>query len=107
MGSGSESGGPFGLLLIGAGRMGLTHLRALSVSDAVAVRAVVDPTPGARVVATEIDRGVRTYADLDHALAEESVDGVLIAAPTTLHRTLVAACAERRLPILCEKPCGT
>jgi myo-inositol 2-dehydrogenase/D-chiro-inositol 1-dehydrogenase len=107
MGPGSEPSNAFGLLLVGAGRMGLTHLRALSVSDAVAVRAVVDPIPGARAAATEIDPGVRTFAELDHALAEESVDGVLIAAPSTLHRTLVAACAERRLPILCEKPCGT
>ena len=107
MSYGSESSGPYRLLLVGAGRMGLTHLRALSVSDAVAVRAVVDPTAGARAAATEIDPGVQTYAELDHALAEESVEGVLIAAPSTLHRTLVAACAERRLPILCEKPCGT
>ena len=107
MGSGSEPSDAFGLLLVGAGRMGLTHLRALSASPQVDVRAVVDPTPSARAAATEIDRGVRTYAELDHALAQESVDGALIAAPTTLHRTLVAACAERRLPILCEKPCGT
>jgi myo-inositol 2-dehydrogenase / D-chiro-inositol 1-dehydrogenase len=107
MGSGSEPSEAFGLLLLGAGRMGLTHLRALSASPQVDVRAVVDPTPGARAAATEIDRGVRTYAELDHALAQESVDGALIAAPTTLHRALVAACAERRLPILCEKPCGT
>jgi myo-inositol 2-dehydrogenase/D-chiro-inositol 1-dehydrogenase len=34
-------------------------------------------------------------------------DGVMIVAPTPLHATLVAACAERRLPILCEKPCGS
>jgi myo-inositol 2-dehydrogenase/D-chiro-inositol 1-dehydrogenase len=87
--------------------MGLTHLRALSDSRAVVVSAVVDPTPAARAAAAEIDRGLGTYAQLDDALAAESVEGVLIAAPSTLHRGLVAACAERRLPILCEKPCGT
>jgi myo-inositol 2-dehydrogenase / D-chiro-inositol 1-dehydrogenase len=31
---------------------------------------------------------------------------VLIAAPTPLHARLVDACAEHRLPMLCEKPCG-
>ena len=30
----------------------------------------------------------------------------MIVAPTPLHSRLVAACAERGLPILCEKPCG-
>jgi myo-inositol 2-dehydrogenase/D-chiro-inositol 1-dehydrogenase len=98
---------PFALLLVGAGRMGLTHLRALSDSGSFAVRAVVDPAPGARASATEIDPSVRAYSDLDQALSSESVEGVLIAAPSTLHRALVQACAERGLPILCEKPCGT
>ena len=32
---------------------------------------------------------------------------MLIAAPSTLHLELVRACAERGLPMLCEKPCGT
>jgi myo-inositol 2-dehydrogenase/D-chiro-inositol 1-dehydrogenase len=107
MGSGAESGDQFQLLLIGAGRMGLTHLRALNDSRTVAVCAVVDPSAAARGAAAEIDPAVPAYATLDEALAAESADGVLIAAPSTLHRRLVEACAERRLPILCEKPCGT
>lgn len=107
MGSGSESSGPFDLLLVGAGRMGLTHLRALSDSPAVAVRAVVDPVPGARATAHEIDPEAHAYATLDEALANHDFDGVLIAAPSTLHRRLVEACAQRGLPMLCEKPCGT
>jgi myo-inositol 2-dehydrogenase/D-chiro-inositol 1-dehydrogenase len=107
MGSGSVPSDPFRLLLVGAGRMGLTHLHALSDSRAVAVKALVDPVPEARARAAKINNNLRNYADLDEALAEEPVDGVLIAAPSTLHRPLVTACAERGLPILCEKPCGT
>ncbi|HKR98277.1 MAG TPA: Gfo/Idh/MocA family oxidoreductase, partial [Candidatus Dormibacteraeota bacterium] len=94
------------LLLIGAGRMGLTHLRALAASDQVRVAVVADPSPAARASAEEVDSTVKTYADLEEAL-DASVDGVLIAAPSTLHKSVVALCAQRRLPILCEKPCGT
>src|SRR5581483_8131267 len=93
------------LLLIGAGRMGLTHLRALRRSDAVDVVAAADPCDYALMAATEIDPALRTYPDLAAALAEP-LDGVLIAAPSALHRRLVTECAERGLPILCEKPCG-
>jgi myo-inositol 2-dehydrogenase / D-chiro-inositol 1-dehydrogenase len=94
---------PVHLLLIGAGRMGLTHLRAMRTSDVVQIEAVVDPSEESRNAASP----VRGYAALDDALAaERRVDGVLIAAPSTLHRTIVTECAERRLPILCEKPCG-
>jgi myo-inositol 2-dehydrogenase/D-chiro-inositol 1-dehydrogenase len=34
------------------------------------------------------------------------LDGVLVAAPSTLHLDLVARIADAGLPILCEKPCG-
>lgn len=87
--------------------MGLTHLRALGSSRTVAVHAVVDPSQAARASAAEIEPNLPAYATLDDALAAQTVEGVLIAAPSTLHRRLVEACAGRGLPILCEKPCGT
>src|SRR5581483_546992 len=94
------------LLLIGAGRMGQTHVRALRHSERVRIVAVADPSEEARAIATELDSDLHSHAELAAALHNEQVDGVLIAAPSTLHRHLVAECAERRLPILCEKPCG-
>jgi myo-inositol 2-dehydrogenase / D-chiro-inositol 1-dehydrogenase len=86
--------------------MGLTHLRALAASDKVRIAAVADPSPAARACAEEIASTVGTYADVAEAL-DTNVDGVLIAAPSTVHRAVVARCAQRGLPILCEKPCGT
>jgi hypothetical protein len=35
-----------------------------------------------------------------------SLDGVLIAAPSTLHLDLVTQIAAAGLPVLCKKPCG-
>lgn len=100
---GTDTREPVRLLLIGAGRMGLTHLRALQDSDAVRIEAVVDPNESSRRAAA----GTRGYADFAEAVAnEERIDGVLIAAPSTLHRRLVLQCAQHGIPILCEKPCG-
>jgi myo-inositol 2-dehydrogenase / D-chiro-inositol 1-dehydrogenase len=95
------------LALIGAGRMGVTHIEALAGSTAVALAAVIDPSEAARARAHVVGRGVATFPDLDAALAAGPIDAVLIAAPSTLHRALVTQCAEHRLPMLCEKPCGT
>ena len=39
---------PFGIGLVGAGRMGRTHLRALAGSDAVKVIAIAEPSAAAR-----------------------------------------------------------
>jgi myo-inositol 2-dehydrogenase / D-chiro-inositol 1-dehydrogenase len=94
----------FRLGLVGAGRMGRTHLRALAGSTSVAVTAVVEPLAAARAAMAETGRA--TFAELGQLLDARQVDGVLIAAPSDLHASLVAQVAAAGLPILCEKPCG-
>ena len=95
----------FRLGLIGAGRMGRTHLRALSGCEAVRVVAVAEPSEQARAAA-EFD-GIATHSDVAAMLRAGGIDGVLVAAPSTLHLGLVARLADAGVPILCEKPCGT
>jgi myo-inositol 2-dehydrogenase / D-chiro-inositol 1-dehydrogenase len=106
MSSGGASSEPVRLALIGAGRMGRMHLDAVANSEMVRIAAVVDPSEAARNAAAAVDDRPDRCASIDEALDGGPVDGVLIAAPTPLHRQLVSDCAERRLPILCEKPCG-
>ena len=95
---------PFRIGLIGAGRMGRTHLRALAGSDRVRVAAVAEMSPAARaaVDVPSAELYESTAEMLDHA----ALDGVLIAAPTDQHGAIIAEVAARGVPILCEKPCG-
>ena len=95
---------PFRLGLIGAGRMGRTHLRALASSRAVAVSAIVEPVEAARDAVRAPGREL--FEDVDQMLAAGAIDGVLITAPSDRHIELVTQVAAARLPILCEKPCG-
>jgi myo-inositol 2-dehydrogenase / D-chiro-inositol 1-dehydrogenase len=95
---------PFRLGLIGAGRMGRTHLRALAGSQEVAVTAIAEMSAAARdAVAAP---GVSLYESPAAMLADASLDGVLIVAPTDQHGAIIAEVAAAGLPILCEKPCG-
>ena len=98
---------PVGLAIVGAGRMGVTHAEALRDEPSVRVIAVVDPSETARQNARAAAPGAAPFTDLDAALAGGGIESVLIAAPSSLHLPLVEACAVHRLPILCEKPCGT
>ncbi len=84
--------------------MGRVHLRALSASDSVRVVAVAEPVETARAALR--DAGVQLHADLHAMLRAGNLDGVLIAAPSTLHLALIRQLAAADLPILCEKPCG-
>jgi myo-inositol 2-dehydrogenase / D-chiro-inositol 1-dehydrogenase len=96
---------PFRIALIGAGRMGRTHLTALERAAGVAVSAIVEPVQRTR--AELAVRGYRTHADVAGLLEAGEFDGVLIAAPTDQHLTLVETFAGAGIPILCEKPVGT
>jgi myo-inositol 2-dehydrogenase / D-chiro-inositol 1-dehydrogenase len=95
---------PFRVGLIGAGRMGRTHLRALAGSDRVAVTAIAEMSPAAREACAA--PGVTLHASVEEMLDKAAVDGVLIVAPTDQHGAIIAEVAAYGLPILCEKPCG-
>jgi myo-inositol 2-dehydrogenase/D-chiro-inositol 1-dehydrogenase len=95
----------FKLGLVGAGRMGRTHLRAVAGSETITIAAVTEPAPA---TSNElVQSGLATHATLDAMLDAGGLDGVLIAAPSDTHLAVVRRVAAAGLPILCEKPCGT
>ncbi|MDX5460899.1 Gfo/Idh/MocA family protein [Micromonospora tulbaghiae] len=94
----------FQLALVGAGRMGRHHLRALAEHRTVRIRYVVDPVPAAREAVAAA--GLPAYPSMEDLLADAVPDGVLVTAPTGRHGALVAAAAKAGLPVLCEKPAG-
>jgi myo-inositol 2-dehydrogenase/D-chiro-inositol 1-dehydrogenase len=95
---------PFRLGLIGAGRMGRTHLRALAGSQRVAVTAIAEVSEQTR--RTVPAAGAPVYPGIAEMLDAETLDGVLIVVPTDRHLQVITEVAARGLPILCEKPCG-
>jgi len=94
----------FRLGLIGAGRMGRTHMRALAGSEHVAVTAIAEVSEQARRAVES--SGAALYPGIGPMLDGAVVDGVLITAPSDQHCGIVSEVAARGLPILCEKPCG-
>src|ERR1700742_1084522 len=94
----------FRMGLVGAGRMGRTHLRALAGSYILRVVAVADPLDSARA-AVEAP-GISVHRDLAGMVRAGGLDGVLIASSSDTHLAGIAELADAGIPILCEKPCG-
>jgi myo-inositol 2-dehydrogenase / D-chiro-inositol 1-dehydrogenase len=92
------------LAVVGAGRMGRMHLRALAGSGTVQLTDIVEPVPAVRQAWS--DQGFRVHASLADLVRDASPDGVLIAAPTDRHADLVSAAIAAGLAVLCEKPAG-
>ena len=89
---------------LGAGRMGLTHLRNLVGLAGVQVRVVADHSLAHAQAGAAIVRADRASDDVGAAIGADDVDAVLIATPTGTHAELIEQCARAGKPVWCEKP---
>ena len=96
---------PVRVALIGCGRIAqVAHLPALEKADGVRLVAVSDPSAE---VAESVARryGVPSaYTDQEHVLADESVEGVIVAAPDRFHYPITAEALRAGKHVLVEKP---
>ena len=95
---------PVQLALVGLGRMGSVHARALVGLDSIEVVAVADPSADARAAAALLFPTARLLAEPADAFSTRGVEACLLATPTPLHSTQVGAALAGGLHVLCEKP---
>lgn len=88
-------------VLVGFGRMGSYHLRALLSRRDATVAAVVDPDPGRRA---DVPAGIATFADLADALKAVSADFACLAAPVHRLPALARTAIDAGLAVMIEKP---
>lgn len=89
--------------LIGSGRIGQVHAASIAADPDAVLARVADPNlAGAQHVAARCG-GIATDS-IDQVLDSADVDAVLVASPTPTHLSLIEACVDRGLPVLCEKP---
>lgn len=76
------------------------HLPAISQTDGLELAAAFDPDPRRL---SRLEPGTPGFTVEDEFFAQP-LDAVVVASPVGAHRANVLACAERKLPVLCEKP---
>ncbi len=90
----------FGLL--GAGRIGKVHARAISSDPDAKLVALADAAEAtARSVAEQYGCAARTVEDIE---AADDIDAVVICTPTNTHADLIERFARAGKAIFCEKP---
>lgn len=97
-------GEPLGMAVLGAGRMGQTHIRNLAgISDARVV-AVADPVAQAAEAGRAMARAELAFTDPLAAITAAGVDAVVIVTPTSTHAELIEAAVNAGKAVWCEKP---
>ena len=75
------------LALLGAGRIGKVHAKAITTDSRAQLVAVVDAMAGAaEAIAREAQCKVST---IDEVLADKTIDAVIICTPTNTHADLI------------------
>ena len=81
-----------------------THIPGLQAHDAAELVAVCDRDPDRLGAAAEAYHLERTYLDLDRMLAQEQLDGAVIATNHASHYALAKTCLAAGLAVMIEKP---
>ncbi len=90
----------FGLL--GAGRIGKVHAKAVTGNPAAKLVAVADAmAPAAEAIAAQYGCEVRS---IEQILAAKDIDAVVICTPTDTHADLIEAFTNAGKAVFCEKP---
>jgi myo-inositol 2-dehydrogenase/D-chiro-inositol 1-dehydrogenase len=92
----------FQIALIGAGRVGRIHAANAAAQPGLALKVVVDPVADA-AASLAASTGARV-ADLDSALNDPDIAGVIIASSTDTHLDYAGRAVAAGKAVFCEKP---
>jgi len=93
-----------GVAVLGAGRMGLTHIRTLAGIPSVHVLVVADPDAAAAERGRSVARADRSTTDALEAIRDPGVEAVVIVTPTDTHATYIEAAVTAGKAVWSEKP---
>jgi predicted dehydrogenase len=94
---------PTRFALVGVGRIGTSHLEALSQVTDAQLDAVVDPRRAAAEAVAE-QKGVRWFEDYKDPALLDFIDAVIICTPPNLHYEISRHFLLNGKHVLCEKP---
>jgi len=90
------------LAILGAGRIGQVHARAIAATDGADLVAIFDPIPAAaQMVQDAYGCDIRS---IDDCASADDIDAVLICTPTDLHADQIEQFARAGKAVFCEKP---
>ncbi len=93
-----------GVAVLGAGRMGQTHVRNMAAIPNAHVVVVADPMAESAERGRELARATRASTDPVEAILDPAVDAVVIVTPTNTHAPLIETALRAGKAVWSEKP---
>ena len=102
-----DDDGVLGVGVIGAGRIGLVHLEALSQCESARAVIVSNPTVSKAEAAAKKYHIEHFSDNAAEVIEHPDVEAVWICSPSQFHAEQIMACAEAGKHVFCEKPIAT
>ena len=99
--------GILGVGVIGAGRIGLVHLEALSSCESAKAVIISNPTVSKAEAAAKKYKLDSFSASAEDVINHPDVEAVWICSPSSFHADQIKACAAAGKHVFCEKPIAT
>ncbi len=93
-----------GVAVLGAGRMGQTHIRNIASLPNTNLVVVADPVPALAQAGREIGGAKRASTDPMAAIHDDDVEAVVIVTPTNTHAAMIEAALRAGKAVWTEKP---
>ncbi len=93
--------------IIGAGRMGITHMSILGPNPKIEITAVSEPSKLIGSLFEKYFSGFKVYSDYNEMLKKEKLDGLLVCTPPNLHKSICITAIEKKINLFVEKPFTT
>lgn len=98
------SGKKLRVAVIGCGKMGVHHLKAIAASEAAEVVAVVDPAPDRDRLRPVLTEGARILQSVDELIDSTQIDVAHIVTPPDTHVDLALKLLNAGMHVYVEKP---
>lgn len=93
--------------IIGAGRMGITHLSILGPNPNIKITAISEPGKLIGSLFEKYFSGFTVYSDYNEMLQKEKLDGLLVCTPPNLHKSICLPAINKGINLFVEKPFTT
>jgi predicted dehydrogenase len=94
------------LAFAGVGWIGRSRLQAAAASGLAEIALLSDPSQSCIDEAAKLVPQSRTTHSFDDTISDKTIDGVVIATPSALHKEQAVAAFERGKAVFCQKPLG-
>ena len=90
--------------IIGAGRMGITHMSIINTNPSVSITSISDPSKVMNIFFKKYFDSIKLYGNYNELIFNDKPDAIIVSTPPNLHYNIIKTAINSKINIFAEKP---